>query len=495
MSEPEEKRRKEEVGADAEEEEESSSSSSRDDWRNEHKPFKSESACFVPSRASLLVCVVRVSQVSAVDGWTEEEKTLLAVHEHRVVAGSDFKVSKAAIQTTLASADVASLPPKVKSALAQSLAKYLRRDRDDGAFNGDVCDCMSYAARVAPASQRVALLELMTRTEELSDFIREWAREWLFVIRRPDLFPAAVVARIFDSSTDFARHSSYINLPIDVLPKFNLIVDNIVSSELLDISSPYVRGYAFEFVLDFFEDRVIGAADLTLMRRLFRMVEECDQDSPSGRAFTMFTSRYVMTCVEIAIEEEFGAFLCEVLSNPLVDRSVLHEMLCRLMVYCPDDDGTYRVHGFFPCCVFLTRQLFLCGLSPLVRDPSGVLLAANVRAGKWRFVGKIGRLYYMTLLDWEPEETAAMSALIREFTPRKWRPDNHRLFPADVRLRIRTLLLCNGRLREDGAVWLPYDPLELLIQWLAVAEVLGEDAIEADVARLQVGELVRDYIE
>lgn len=59
-----------------------------------------------------------------------------------------------------------------------------------------------------------------------------------------------------------------------------------------------------------------------------------------------------------------------------------------------------------------------------------------------------------------------------------WSPRRHRLFPSPFRQRVRTLLLCNQRLRKTRVSWwLPKDLMMILAQWLSVAEAQSNEEL------------------
>jgi hypothetical protein len=131
--------------------------------------------------------------------------------------------------------------------------------------------------------------------------------------------------------------------------------------------------------------------------------------------------------------------------------------------------------------VYIMRQLFESGASPLLRDGSGVQLFANVLCNRIRGEVEEGD----TDLGLSPIIISQLDDLIDDYTPKKWTVESHHLFPDDFRARVLELLLCNQRFQSTGAVHLSLDALEQVIQWLAVGEVLGEDAIENEFAKIE----------
>ncbi len=255
---------------------------------------------------------------------------------------------------------------------------------------------------------------------------------------------------------------------------------NAAESELFDFPSEEMQVHAFDWLLGQ-RVRCFGEAQFIVVRRLF--AQQSKRLGPRELAFRLAVTRCIAGVPFVDVGEECGRWMREVFSHPEVEQSFLNWAVYHLLAIAYEDE-TYGAHDDIgEGSLFVLRQLFVSGASPLQRDVSGVQLIANVLADTLRGIETDGTFVYEAL-DLEPDLAEEMAVLIREFTPVQWKPGNHHLFPDDFRARVRVVLLCNGRLRASGAPWLHYDVLELVIRWLAVAEVLGQDVIEADLAKL-----------
>jgi hypothetical protein len=342
---------------------------------------------------------------------------------------------------------------------------------------------MSYAGIMCSEPSRVALMRLMAQSDVLSVELREWAREWSCIIGHPKMLQlrGGPEPQLFAGGTKFKYHRAQpLVLPLELLFREASNFFEAVDRELLDIPCLEMQDRLFQFFLGFafdyfFEDEGFAFSQLVeqqLRRRSFSEV-----------ASRLSASQCMTNAPEFTAEDDLTEILLRVYSN--VSQVQRNEAVYAVLAV-KRSDGRYRANcGVFGGAIFLMRVLFESGASPLVRDASGVLLIANVRCLRLRSL--VNGKHRVVELSEDPDVCGELESLVEEYMPRSWTVESHHLFPDDFRARVRQLLLCNQRFEGVGAPHLSMDPLELVIQWLAVGEVLGEDAIEREMAKLEVG--------
>jgi hypothetical protein len=270
-----------------------------------------------------------------------------------------------------------------------------------------------------------------------------------------------------------------LELPLELLVPEGSDIFETVDCELLDIPFPEMQDRLFDFFVEV-EFNSFNVGDGNVLSRLVE--QQLRRRSASEVASRLSASQ----CFTRASIFEPGHALKHTLRNVYsnVSQAQRNESVYAVLV-CKGSNGVYRANvGISVGGVFMMRQLFRCGASPLARDAAGVLLVANLRCSSLPRVGGLVRFGGESLAITDPRIVQEVMWVLEKFTPARWTVDSHHLFPDDFRARVRELLLCNQRLRTTGAACLSMDPLEIVIQWLAVGEVLGEDAIENEVAKL-----------
>jgi hypothetical protein len=368
----------------------------------------------------------------------------------------------------------------VVSAAVRHVARFVR---DPLVLNG----LMTYAGIMCPEPSRVALMRLFAESDVLSVELREWAREWACIDVQCRVLHKDPFEELFAGRTKFKDHlRDPLELPLELLIRAASDFFETVDREIFEISSAAMQDRLFNFFLAqrfYFFHEDYGTI-------LCRLVEQQLRRRPvSDVASRLSASRCMTNAPELRAEDVLREILRRVYSN--VSQAQRNEAVHAVLAV-KRSDGRYRANsGVFLSAIFLMRQLFKFGASPLVRDASGVLLIANVRCSRLRSL--VNGQFVVERLDLDaPGRRGKLVRLIEKFTPVKWTVGSHHLFPDDFRERVRVLLLCNQRLRGTGAAHLSMDPLELVIQWLAVGEVLGEDAIENEMAKLEVEEEEED---
>jgi hypothetical protein len=361
----------------------------------------------------------------------------------------------------------------VLSALARTLARSVRDP-------SVLCSLMTYAGLMCPVALRGELMMQMTKCEQLPALLREWAREWALMIENEHWFDDDRVEEHFAELCTFVEHERrplvlYFEHTCSyewTAEELEGVVYNIPDPEMQDrIFGAFLDG---SLGVDIFDDQQGDP-----LARLIR--QQCQRRSFSEVALRLSASRCFTGVPEFDPCEPLNRALHQVYSA--VSETQRNEALFAVLAE-KRADGSYRAYtDVGQGSVYMIGRLFKCGASPFARDGSGVLLMANVRSSRLR--GIVNGRHVIEHLRIEESTRAEIEQSIRTLTPAVWTPDLHRLFPADFRARVRVLLLFNRRMRVAKAVFLPRDPLHLLIQWLAVGELLGADVWEAELVKLQ----------
>jgi hypothetical protein len=426
----------------------------------------------------------------AEEGWDVERLRLFEAFEDcvsvllKVNAGA---TPDAAVVQAIASVEEmieASVRVEMRGVISAAVRRVARFVRDPLVMNR----VMSYAGFMCSEATRVELMRLFSQSDVLSAELREWAREWACIASFPEALLEHPLPVVFDGTTKFKDHvtnSQPLDLPMEFLIRYNCIGEDVFEGEIFDITSVEMQDRLFDFFLGFdfpwfFVDEGVALArlvDLQLQRRSFSEV-----------ALRLSASQCITGTGDFLPCDFLKKMLQRVYSK--VSRAQRNEALHALLA-TKRQNGRYLAHDLIGLGArFLMKQLFKSGASPLVRDASGVLLIANIRCKRLRSI--VNGQYIVEKLDFDRDTCEQLAQLIDVYTPAKWTVEWHHLFPDDFRARVRQLLLCNQRLQKAGAAHLSLDPLELVIQWLAVGEVLGQEAIENEMAKLAVGEEEED---
>jgi hypothetical protein len=319
------------------------------------------------------------------------------------------------------------------------------------------------------------------QSEELPVELREWAREWTVILSHAEWFDEDFIPDYFDPDTRYEEYNTdnFETWPGKLLLPLERLFDTDYSIEATqsDLFAIPVREMQDRLFLAFLQCD-FGTFAVVDGAALSRLVDlQLESWAPSAIASLLTQTRCFAEAGEFEASRALGQTLCKVFSQ--VGQAERNAAVHAVLAEC-DDNVCYAAHSHLGRgSVFLLHQLFKCGASPLIRDRSGVLLIANVRRSLLRDAENTS-----CDIEWKPFIAKRVIVLIQSYTPAKWSIQTHHLFPPDFRARVRVLLLCNQRVGASGGTNLSFDPLELLIQWLAIAEVLGTDAIQAEMAKL-----------
>ncbi len=422
-------------------------------------PFKSDSSLFVPSA----------------DGLTEEDVAFLAALDRWVEFGLEQpegrwweRIRRAAPDYDDRFCDDAALDvlrsPRVllarmgfvggdlRSAMAQSLAKFLSEPTK-------VLHCLTFAA--SEPSRLPHLAQLMVTQRETPDDLREWAREFLCVLREPELFPAGFALRhSHDLQSSFAGSSPDHMLLFERLDMSELSPE-LVMSEFFDMSWLQAQVRLLSWLLRS-RQQFTSEVPAVLLRRVLDMLWKLPTVSPEAIVVALASWRQfdypVAECKCTGLVE----VMLEQFRHPRVRRRNLDAALHSVFDLHVDQHSEDTV-----------RALLSCGASPLLCDDAGEPMIANLRAQRRHVRRDKVTLEKDILFAWH-YEASRMVEVCQEFKPLHWTREQHGLFPECFRRRVFALLIANQRMRALQLVWLPRDPLQLVIDKLAWEEVLRE---------------------
>jgi hypothetical protein len=433
-------------------------------------------ACFLPCSTCGMLLFAWSHTTRAVEGWSEEQRRLFTVFQGIPVLSDQAATPEVKAVAAMHHVDETFDPLQraevrdVISAFARSLAGFVQ----DPLIRTDL---MSYAGIMCSEPSRAELMQLFAQSNELSVELREWAREWVCIARH------AVVRSIpgyMAGRTKFQDHAAVtqaLRLPVELLMEARWNYFEAFDREMFDIPSPEMQDRIFDFFLGFGFNFFDAEEGFTLARLVEQQLR---RHSFSEVASRLSLSQCITDTVGFVECNDLKETLRHLYSN--VSNAQRNETVHALLASKREDGGYVSRRGRRGF-VYMMKQLFKCGASPLVRDASGVLLIANMRCTRLRSV--VSGQYVFENLRMDTETPRELEKLIGPFTPAKWTIELHHLFPFDFRERVRVLLLCNQRMGLTGAAHLSFDPLEIVIQWLAVGEVLGRDAVENEMAKLQ----------
>ena len=130
-------------------------------------------------------------------------------------------------------------------------------------------------------------------------------------------------------------------------------------------------------------------------------------------------------------------------------------------------------------CVSVAKHLLDNGASPLQRDGINALLITNVRASI-----HYSRRKEAKLLTFRPGVQHSLIDLLSAFGA-NWSTVTHRTFADDFKSIVFTLLCCNFRLKHsEGSIYLPRDPMGLVIGQLAGLMYASEESQYQDTLQL-----------
>ena len=172
-----------------------------------------------------------------------------------------------------------------------------------------------------------------------------------------------------------------------------------------------------------------------------------------------------------------------------------------------DDEDNVWHHPLWACCLgvpsdhpFFDRlklgtdhSVMLCEMllkkgrcSPFQMDARGNLLLDALWCGYWWMNEKRNGLLRPRF---ELEDNRLRIFRVVRDSMCNWTPARHYLWPSSYQRNVKTLLLCNQRLRNTGRPYLSKDLLVLTLQWLAVAEADNGQTLRRALLSFNVGHI------